>query len=71
MGTGTVKTFFTRILKGASRNKHQVKLIVSSNKDFAFVYKYQLGQLTIQFNYGEWNTFGTPKHPCHLDNQEL
>lgn len=70
MGTGQVRKFFTRVLKGATRYGHKIKLIVSEIKDFAFVYKYSTGQLTIQFHYGEWNTCGAPRHP-NPENDEL
>ena len=70
MSSRKVRNYFTRVLNGSSRGGHRVKLIVSHNKDFAFVYKYKTGQLSIQFKYGEWNTFGHPQHPCQMNDQE-
>lgn len=70
LSSGEVRKHFSRTLKSATRNGHKVKLIVSPDKDFALVYKRRNGQLTLQFHYGEWNTYGTPWHPCQLDNQE-
>jgi hypothetical protein len=63
MGSGSVKTYLSRKLKGSSRYGHKVKLLVSEHKDFALVYRFSTGQLTIQFHYGEWNTFDCPRHP--------
>ena len=61
MNTKDIKKFFTRTLKGA-RTNHKVKLIASEKKDFALVYKKTIGQLIIQFYYGEWNVHGFPQH---------
>ena len=47
IGTGEVRKLFTRSVKSGSRYGHKVKLLVSGNKDFAFVYKYSTGQLSI------------------------
>lgn len=59
-----VKKYFTRKLTSRSRNNHKVKIIVSEEKDFGFVYKKNSGQLIIQFYYGEWNSHGFPQHRC-------
>lgn len=71
--SGQVKKYFKRKLKSATRQDHPVKVIASENKQFALVYKFSTGTLSIEFSYGEWNIFGfpqTPQHPCQLDNQE-
>ena len=59
-----VKKYFTRKLTSGARFNHKVKVIVSKEKDFGFVYKKSKGQLFIQFNYGEWNANGFPQHRC-------
>lgn len=70
MGPRQVKWYFTRVLKCPTRNGHKVKLIVSEEKDFALLYKFSTGQFTIQFSYGEWNTYNHPQHPCQMEDQE-
>jgi len=70
LNSAEVRKHFFRLLSSSSRNGHKVKLVVSQDKDFAMVYKKKNGQLSLQFHYGEWNTCGTPRHPCQLDNQE-
>ena len=66
MSKREVRKFFTRKLTGVKCH-HKVKLIVSDEKDFALVYKKSRGQLTIEFNYGEWNANGFPQH--RVDNK--
>lgn len=61
-----VKPYFERKLRGLKRNRHLVKLIVEDVKDFAFVYQFSKGSMTIQFHYGEWNKHNYPRHSCQL-----
>ena len=46
---------------------HKTKVLVSQENDFGLIYSYKKGQLTICFNYGEWNSFGFPQHNCNLN----
>lgn len=57
-----VRPFLKRHLTAGCRFNHQVKVIVSAEKDFGFVYKKNTGQLLVQFHYGEWNYHGNPQH---------
>ena len=41
---------------------HITKVIVSPVKDFSLIYNFRKGQLTVSYNYGEWNSFGFPQH---------
>lgn len=61
-----VKASFVRKLKSLRRNKHKVKLIVEDCKNFAFVFKQNIGKMSIPLHYGEWNTHDYPQHPCQL-----
>ena len=45
--------------QGGRRKEHKVKILISDNKDLAFVYKFRKEQLTICYNYGEWNIHGS------------
>ena len=47
---------------GGRRKGHKVNILISDNKDLAFVYKFRKEQLTICYNYGEWNIHGFPQH---------
>lgn len=57
-----VKTFMKRTLNSMTRYNHKVRVITSSSKDFAFVYKQKSGQLILQFYFGEWNYHGNAQH---------
>lgn len=57
-----VRPFLKRRLTAGCRFNHQVKILVSPEKDFGLVYKKNTGQLLIQFYYGEWNYHGNPQH---------
>ena len=57
-----IKSYFKQTLTGLTRHQHKVRLIISTTKDFAFVYKKRNGQLVLQFYYGEWNYHGNPQH---------
>ena len=57
-----VKKFFTRKLIKGNRHNHKVKVIITKQKDFGIVYKKNIGQLSIQFHFGEWNIYGNPQH---------
>jgi len=57
-----VKKYLRRKLTGSCRYNHKVKVIMSATKDFGFMYKKNIGQLVIQFYYGEWNYHGHPQH---------
>ena len=48
----------------AQRKGHITKVIVSPVKDFSLIYNFRKGQLTVSYNYGEWNSFGFPQHNC-------
>ena len=52
---------------GGHRKGVERKILVSYDKDFALVYNFKKGQLSLQFHYGEWNPFGFPMHTCKLD----
>ena len=56
-----VNTYFKRTL-GGRRKGHKVKVVVNETKDLGFFYNNKKGQLTISFNYGEWNIYGFPQH---------
>jgi hypothetical protein len=56
-----VKRYFKRTL-GGRRKGNKVKLLVNDCKDMGFMYNFRKEQLTISFNYGEWNTHGFPQH---------
>ena len=58
-----VAEHFERTLS-AQRKGHITKVIVSPVKDFALIYNFRKGQLTVSYNYGEWNSFGFPQHNC-------
>ena len=60
-----VAEYFERTLC-AQRKGHITKVIVSPVKDFSLVYNFRKGQLTVSYNYGEWNSFGFPQHNCLL-----
>lgn len=47
---------------GGKRKGHKVKILISDIKDLAFVYNSRKEQLTICYNYGEWNIHGFPQH---------
>lgn len=53
--------FFKRDLKGKKKG-HKVAVLVEDTKDFAFVYKFKKGQMTLCFNFGEWNAYNFPQH---------
>ena len=57
-------TFYLKRTLGGARKNHKTKVLVSQEKDFGLIYCYNKGQLTISFNYGEWNSFGFPQHNC-------
>ncbi|KAK3705273.1 hypothetical protein QZH41_000068 [Actinostola sp. cb2023] len=57
-----VMDFFKRKLTSGMRSGHKVSVLVDEHKDFAFIYKYNKGELTISYNFGEWNVCGTPQH---------
>ena len=48
----------------AQRKGHITKVIVSPVKDFSLLYNFRKGQLTVSYNYGEWNSFGFPQRNC-------
>jgi hypothetical protein len=54
--------FWRRILATGIRTGHQVSGLVDEMKDFAFIYKYSKGELTISYHFGEWNICGAPQH---------
>lgn len=56
----SVLSHFKRRLTGNTNGK--AKVIVNSEKDFAFVYKIKPGQFIISFQYGVWNKAGFPLH---------
>ena len=58
--------FYLKRTLGGARKNHKTKVLVSQEKDFGLIYSYKKGQLTICFNYGEWNSFGFPQHNCNL-----
>ena len=57
-----VAMYFKRTLATGSRKGHNVSVITSDEKDFAFIYKRRQGKLVISFNFGEWNSSGFPQH---------
>lgn len=57
-----VVKYFKRNLTAGSRRGHNISVICSDVKDFAFVYKHRQGKLVISFNFGEWNVSGFPQH---------
>lgn len=59
--------FYLKRTLGGARKNHKTKVLVSQEKDFGLIYSYKKGQLTICFNYGEWNSFGFPQHNCNLN----
>ena len=52
---------------GGQRKGFTRKMLVSYDKDFALVYNFKKGQLSLQFHYGEWNACGFPMHSCKVD----
>jgi len=66
MSTREVKKFFSRRLTSSPRSGNKVELLVQDTKDFGFMYKHSIGQLSIQFFYAEWNVHGFPKHNCTI-----
>jgi hypothetical protein len=60
-----ITQYFERKLNGR-RKDHRTKVLVSVTKDFALRYSFAKGQLTVSFNYGEWNRCGFPQHNCEL-----
>ncbi len=56
----SVQSKFKKNLKGRVNGKAAV--IISLEKDFAFIYKIKTSQLTISFRYGVWNKAGFPLH---------
>jgi hypothetical protein len=61
-----VNLYLQRKLKGY-RKDHEVRVLVSEDKDFGILYNFKKGQLIIGYHYGEWNSFGFPQHSCQLD----
>ena len=61
MSTRKVKHFLQRVLTG-KRQGFKTKVLVSTIKDFAFVYSFKASELIIQYHYGEWNSHGFPMH---------
>ena len=57
-----VGMYFKRTLATGSRKGHNVSIITSVEKDFAFIYKHRQGKLVISFYFGEWNSSGFPQH---------
>ena len=53
--------FFKRNLSGKKKG-HIVAVLVEDAKDFAFVYKFKKGQMTLCLNFGEWNAYHFPQH---------
>lgn len=60
-----ITQYLERTLKGR-RKDHTTKVLVTINKQFALTYVFAKGQLTVSFNYGEWNQYGFPQHNCQL-----
>ena len=60
-----VASCLERTLTGR-RKDHKTKVLVSSEKDFGLIYNFAKGQLTVQFHYGGWNSYGFPQHSCPL-----
>ena len=58
----TVIKYLTRRFGGGRKKGYKVKVLVNDTKDLAFVYKFNVQQLTICFHYGEWNSYGFPQH---------
>ena len=56
-----ITRYFKRDLKGKKKG-HKVAVLVEDAKDFAFVYKLNKGQMTLSFNFGEWNAYNFPQH---------
>lgn len=57
-----VKQYLKRSLGGGRKKGYKVKVLVNDTKDVAFMYKFNVQQLTICFHYGEWNSHGFPQH---------
>lgn len=57
-----VAMYFQRTLATGSRKGHNVSVITSDEKDFAFIYKRRQGKLVISFYFGEWNSSGFPQN---------
>ena len=51
---------------GGQRKGFTRKILVSYDKDFALVYNFKKGQLSLQFHYGKWNACGFPMHSCKV-----
>ncbi len=61
-----VTCYVERTLAGY-RKGHRVNVLVTDTKDFALTYYIRKRQLSISFNFGEWNAYGFPEHDCNLD----
>ena len=53
--------FLKKELKGR-RIGSKVAVLVREDKDFALTHSLRKGQLTLSFNFGEWNAHGFPQH---------
>ena len=53
--------YFKRTLTGRKAGS-KVSIMATQEKNMAFVYKLNKGQLAISFHFGEWNTHGFPQH---------
>jgi len=60
-GSDVVECLKRKLSRG-QRSGHKVSVIVNDEKHFVFLYKHRPGELTITFNYGEWNVCGAPQH---------
>ena len=57
-----VSMYFKKTIATGSRRGHNISIITSDEKDFAFIYKHRQGKLVISFYFGEWNSSGFPQH---------
>lgn len=57
-----IMKFFNKNISSGVRSGHKTSVIVDESKEFAFMYKYRKGELTVSYHYGEWNICGAPRH---------